>query len=413
MATRAKFPGLQKRFEDTLSRIFVGKANKSRDDIIKSVTENTTEFQPDEVADLKDNFANYIKRAKDSGIIEGHGPKAGYSLKADALAMVVPEISPGKKVNRDNVHWESFFHLAVTISLSEQFEGRVDSLPTSIDSVKWGNPDLLMLRASPISSSLFISQDDGEPLESKYFKKIDSTPECILSSIELKVGLGRSRSAMFQAISEAAANSRWANEGWLVFIDYHKNDAPLEEDILSLARAVEIGIIEMQVKDVLHSIVHQKAPIRPNLRLDEMGSDRRGILLEAQTLLKKWEPSTEINPNRYQTFLDGDGEMHKMRFLIENAFDNLVKQKGFLKKDLSDSLKLFPVDKKAFLSDVLKASLYTAASAAGYSDISIEEVVKQFKSALEKTRTLGEVDRFMGKMNSVYQYCIWKNDLII
>lgn len=280
MATRAKFPGLQKRFEDTLSTIFVGKATKSRDEIIKGVSENTAEFQPEEVADLKDNFANYIKRAKDSGIIEEHGPKAGYSLKADALAMVGPEISPGKKVNKENIHWESFLHFAVTISLSEQFLGRVDSLPTSIDSVKWGNPDLLMLRASPISSSLFLSQDDSEPLESKYFKKIDSTPECIISSIELKVGLGRSRSAMFQAISEAAANSRWANEGWLVFVDYNNPD-PLEEDILSLARAVEIGIIEMQVGEVLHSIVHQKAPIRPNLRLDEMGSDRRGILMEA------------------------------------------------------------------------------------------------------------------------------------
>lgn len=407
MATRAKFPGLQKRFEDILKEIFIGKATKSRDDIIKSVTEKTKEFKQEEIADLSDNFANYIKRAKDAGIIEGHGPKAGYSLKDDTPTAAMLDASPGKKANTERIHWESFCHFAVTISLSEQFEGRVDSLPTSIDPVKWGNPDLLMLRASPISSSLFLSQDEGEPLESKYFKKIDLTPECILSSIELKVGLGRTRSQMFQAISEAAANSRWANEGWLVFVDFDKNDAPLEEDILSLARAVEIGIIEMQVKDVLHSIVHQKAPIRPNLRLDEMGSDRKGILMEAQTLLKKWEPGTEINPNRYQTFLDGDGEMHKMRFLIENAFDNLIKQKGFLKnKDLNESLKHFFSEKNSFLSDVLKASLFTAASAAGYSDISIDEVVKQFKEALEKTRTKGEVDNYMGKMNTVNQWCI-------
>lgn len=123
-------------------------------------------------------------------------------------------------------------------------------------------------------------------------------------------------------------------------------------------------------------------------------------------MLKKWELGAEINPNRYQTFLDGDGEMHKMRFLLENAFDNLVKQKGFLKKDFSDTLKPFAIDKSKFLSEVLKASLFTAASAAGYSDISIDDVSKQFGTALEKTRTKGEVDSFNSKLSAIKQYCI-------
>ena len=75
---------------------------------------------------------------------------------------------------------------------------------------------MLMVRPSLLSR---INDYDKE-LDPELFNTIDATHECILASIEIKGGLERHRSALFTAIAEAAANSRWANEAWLAFVDW-------------------------------------------------------------------------------------------------------------------------------------------------------------------------------------------------
>src|SRR5439155_23392341 len=130
----------------------------------------------------------------------------------------VPSREEDTKLAPARQHRESFLHLPVTVALSGLFSSRVVSLPNAADPVKWGNPDMLMLRASPISSMHEVFRD--AELDPKIFGKVDVTPECILSSVEVKGGLDRSRPSMFQAIAEAAANSRWANDGLRVFVDW-------------------------------------------------------------------------------------------------------------------------------------------------------------------------------------------------
>ncbi len=354
-----------------------GESLKARE-IIERVEQVADRFQiaSDEMDDVRRNFVNYADRAKKSGVIASSGPWGGYRLvapeaKAEGGAAPVssqpssirppPDASEPTARSRRQ-HWESLVHLPITVSLSSEFASRVISLPTFVDRVRWGNPDMLMIRPSPIARLREFDPD----LNHELFSSIDVTPDSILASVEVKCGLDRDRARLFTSIAEAAANSRWANEAWLVFVDWESTDAALDDDVVSLARSVEVGLIEIQFTDepsTLRTIVHHAAPTHPTLRVGELTQDRIGVLLAAQGLLRHW--TSEIEE---RTFMDVEGAPQKARELLCQALDNLRTQKGFTTEGpLAETLQPLAQnnESKEFVKRVLQSSLRSAAIAGG------------------------------------------------
>jgi hypothetical protein len=379
MAKKLKFPGLQQRFEDASIRLLLERQQplKARE-LIDLLQKRPREFEisPEEADDLNNNFANYAARAKEAGVIRSGGPWRGYELvdaeAAKARVTREPTSRPSEEdqitgdetampePGRRNQHYESLLHLPATVALSGEFSSRVWSLPNASDSVRWGNPDMLMLRSTALSDL----RDYDRSLAPDLFKLIDVTPECILSSIELKIFLSRGRSTMFSAVAETAANSRWANEAWLVFLDRTASSDPLDDDIVSLARSVEVGLIELYINEEHGGIdlkVHAAATPRATLRLAELKKERGGVLREAQALLQHW------NDSKDPTFLDVEYANHKARVLVEQGVENLRRQKGFSRDDsMKELLEQFGTTKeeRLFVTKLTKGSLQAAAQAA-------------------------------------------------
>lgn len=378
MARGPKYPGLQQKFEYVLLEVLAGGKSLKARELVEGAATLAAKFGigPEELEDLGQNFANYAARAKDGGIIASSGPWGGYKLVSPiatqaptkqgtngtaVTAASLPSITgAGGGTSTGRQHWESFFHLPLTVALSAHFSSRVVSLENATDTVRWGNPDILMLRPSPLSRV----QEFDPTLELEAFRVVDVSPECILASIEVKGGLDRDRAKLFTAVAEAAANSRWANEAWLVFIDWDPTEQGLDEDVVSLARSVEVGLLEVRLcgdAHILRTLVHHAAPTRATLRIGELTRERVGILQEAQGLLKLWSQDET-------TFLDVDRAEQKARLLVQHALGNLRRQKGFTGAGTLSEL-LSPLqtteDDRAYVDSMLKAALRTGAIAAG------------------------------------------------
>jgi hypothetical protein len=374
MARAPKFPELQQKFHSALLKILQGDETQGARQIVEAIRASPDAFSitPDEAEDLDRNFANYAARAKSAEVIVSSGPWGGYRLapKESGKAPPVPsEERPGmpegqppaqdgpQPVAPRRQYWESLLHLPMTVALSAQYSARVESLPTAVDNVRWGNPDMLMLRPSPLARV----QDYDPELDPKVFSLVDASPECILASIEIKK-LTRDRAALFSAISEAAANSRWANEAWLAIADWEQSSEPIDEDVLSLARSVEVGLVEVGLRSDspdLQVTIHYAAPIRSNLRIGELNRDRMGVLRAAQSLLATWH-------SEQPTFLDVDSADQKARLLLQQAFSNLRSQVGFTGAsslgELLRPLRAKPED-AAYVSRLLEATVRCAALA--------------------------------------------------
>ncbi len=407
MARAPKFPGLQQRYQQALRRILAGGATLKAREIVEAIQANPESFgiTEAECEDLDRNFANYTARAKEAEVIISSGPWSGYRLvpsKAGQTAPLpgsgtempigterpAPEVQQGQQSQtQQRQHWESLLHLPLTVALSAQFSARVLSLPTASDTVRWGNADMLMLRPSPLARV----QEYDPDLNPKAFGVVDVSPECILASIEVKGGLDRDRAALFTAIAEAAANSRWANEAWLVFTDWKPSAQGLDEDVVSLARSVDVGLLEVRIRPdapALHVTVHYAPPSRATLRVGELTRDRVGVLRAAQELLGTWQSQTP-------TFLDVDFADQKARLLMQQALRNLRSQKGFTGAvGLGELLKPFRNDREdaVFVAALLKATLGSAALAS-----SVEpgtELVKLLGEAADNALVKREADAF-------------------
>jgi hypothetical protein len=396
-----KYPGLQPRYEQALGELLThGRTLKARE-ILEAVRRKAKAFgiSREELDDLDANFANYTERAKATGMVVSSGPWGGYRLSravgdaggAIAISPTAAVLSSGEDSAqpspKQRQHWESFLHLPLTVALSSHFSGRVTSLSNALDTVKWGNPDMLMLRPSPLAQV----RDHDADLDPDLFNLVDVTPECILASIEIKGGLDRDRGAFFSSIAEAAANSRWANEAWLVFVDWNPVEQGIDEDVVSLARSVEVGLLEVRVwsgdddqdenAPSLRTVVHHLAPTRATLRVGELTRDRVGVLRAAQALLRAWQRDVD------RTFLDVAYAKHKARVLIQQALHNLRVQRGFssnaplakLIAPLATSLE----DRK-YIADVLHATLEKVALAAGVEVGSVPETIKILNDAADE-----------------------------
>ncbi len=86
MARKSKHQGLQKKFEDWLSELLQPSKSLSTAEIIDALSQDSAKAMSDEEKeDLKTNFANYAKRAKDSQVIDSVGSWGGYRLKRQFL----------------------------------------------------------------------------------------------------------------------------------------------------------------------------------------------------------------------------------------------------------------------------------------------------------------------------------------
>ncbi len=373
MPRNYKYPGLQEKFENVLTKVLAGRESVSVREVKTMVASAGVEFgiDPEQLADIGLNFSNYATRAKDAGVLISGGPWAGYRLARASVASDHPAAPDTIRVPRQALfgvqaasleqpktrqHWESFLHLPLTIALSSRFSSTVLSLPTATDAVRWGNPDMLMVRAN----TLVQAEEDDSELDAELFQLVDATPQCVLSSIEVKGGLERDRAQMFTSISEAAANSRWANEAWLVFMDWEPSEQGLDDDVVSLARSVEVGLLEMRYEQkagTLRTIVHHAAPIRTSLRVDDLKlstRERSGLLRHAQKLLAGWQEGVEY-------FLAREGDELKALQLARQSVQNLRRQKGFTSSAASlptllEPLRSDPVDSD-FVDGVLASAI--------------------------------------------------------
>ena len=210
MSKRAKFPDLQAKFEDALRTLFrklEPSARQSGPAILKWCKDNSADDVSDvEMADLDDNFSTYVRHAIGNGVIESHGKKKGYSCVSRTMSPVrrwkvkrsLPEVRPlWRRPSYLSVppprgpikQWEGLFHFAATVALTLEL-GRdyhayahVCSLPKSTDHKEWGNPDMIAVRESSWTLATSALADDD--LE-KALRLADTSPECIITSVELK-----------------------------------------------------------------------------------------------------------------------------------------------------------------------------------------------------------------------------------
>lgn len=162
----------------------------------------------------------------------------------------------------------------------------------------------------------------------------------------------------------------------------------MDEDVISLARSVEVGLIEVQITanmPTLRTIVHHPAPMRATLRVGELTRERVGVLRATQELLREWEEGA--------TFLDVDFAEQKVRLLMQQALANLRRQRGFVAgARLAELLKpLRLTDKDAeYVRVALQASLRTAALAGGVEDAA--DLVELVRKAADDKLVRKEAD---------------------
>ncbi len=413
---KAKFVGLQQKFERVLRRALAGGGPVGGGEIRASAERDRAEFDitKDELEHLNKNFANYIGRAKDRGVVLSNGPWGGYVLLAPSelvdpqstaasvadneLASSMPSLVPADEAvgaqKRVNQHWESLLHFPLTVALSQHFKARAYSLPNTSDREVWANPDMLMIRASSRTELSDYFDDDGD---ADVFRSVDASPDAILSSIELKWSLGRRRDRWFTAIAETAANSRWANESWLIFMDPSGSDERLEDEVLSLARSAEIGVLELRVdrdSNILVLHIHQHAPVRTTLRTRELGAGRQGTLRAARDFLLEWTSEDSNSDDASKSYIAADEAKHKARVLFGQSLDNLRRQKGFTAPEsLTERWQPLRVDNESqtLFDRLIKASLSSIANAAQLSDGS--DVLDILKLANDETYCVVEAEK--------------------
>lgn len=350
-----KFPELQSKFQNfLLGKIGVGEkvSGKKIYELLDSAYK-TYRITDEELADLKNNWSNYTYRAKASGILQSHGQRKGYSIikqsdSIDQPTTYIKETVPEKEATPDLI--EAFLHIPLTFLLSQEFNSRVISMQPVVDKFKWANPDMLMIRESP--NFRVLKKEESINL----IKLIDSSPQYILSSIEIKLYIGN-RMNVLNALSQTASNGLWANETWLIFFD--STDTELDDDAIAFASATGVGIKRMIVKKdpstdrnpyvELETILDPQ--IRNNIRFNPSFSedgDRKNLMNEIEKIVKQYDDDG--------SYLEHEGDYVKLADLLLNASDNIKKQNGFKNKD-EIRKKITNLSKNTSINDLLKATM--------------------------------------------------------
>lgn len=328
---KAKFPGLQEKFENCLRIGFKEKPSVSMNEFLKIITslskDETTQISADEHADLQRNLSNYITRALDNEVIVSLGRKRGYRL--------VEKITETTGDNNDiemqqiadygtDISKESFLHFPATLLLSKSFNSRVFSQPSKSNSQPWGNPDMLMIR-----ENLILELFDDEELGLEILKNVDASPKLIMSSIELKYSL-KTKREILNALSQTAINGSWANENWLV---YFESFVEFDEDCMDLAKASGIGIMQISLTEDKMYEINRLLPAKQNntLKLNSKFNLHKKQLLEDIIVgIKTF--------NEEGSYMRQDGDYAKLSKLLLQAVENCTKQRNLVGTDLIQDL---------------------------------------------------------------------------
>lgn len=388
MPRKLTFPGLQEKFENVLKGILNDEKIYQTNDIIKKLKEKKEVLTDAEIEDLTNNWANYISRAKRHEVIISHGTKQGYQLNKEIMQSEESKeqtsnesiSSPASPVDVQNElkireNWESLMHLPTTILLSYEFSARLYSLKQRTSKMKWANPDMLMIR----NSQGYTSEDNQ--ISHEILDLVDTTPKYILSSIELKYGMGRSRTNVLSALSETAINGNWANENWLVYMDNPEDPSVFEDDSMEYAQTNGIGIIKIEVlngksKDApeLSMIVISPAKIRHQLLLNSdftKDGKKSGLVSAIEAIVSEY--------NEKGSYLDYQYNYAKLAELLIQAFDNLLIQPGFSSEDIESNQKVFKTigTNKEYRAMIYNAILNFLPKAIEMPIPGIEESIKQ------------------------------------
>ena len=416
---RLTYPALRQKFERLLREYLQVDEPMLSPKILTLANDNAgnLNMNESELAFLSNNLHNQLRKAEREGIIVSAGKKRGYRLSKD-IDEIFPKDetqSDKKKKNKPSKAksqkteepWESLLHLPISIALAKELDCLVCSLPTTTGKTLWGNPDILFIRSTP-SRNLFEHDKD---LDLEIFKRVDDTPELILASAEIKY-LSARRSDFFQAIAECAANSRWANETWLIFARDENKGEPVEEDILSLARSSEVGLFEIFVdpEDVdepeLLIKVHHEAPTRTSLRLKGMAQHQqtsKKLLEIAQRLIRDWDDAPDSVQEGFQTekFFDlAEESTGKAVILMHQALANLKLQRGFSSaSDFSTSLENLRKNDEKLINKWIEASVRSCCDTA-----SCDPTGKTLKGLIKMLGTASKAGLLQSKLDEFTQY---------
>ncbi|MBM9578174.1 hypothetical protein JWG45_13535 [Leptospira sp. 201903070] len=325
--SRAKFPGLQDKFENCLKEQYKEKRFFNFNDIIKAIKPIYSKFEitSEQFKDLDLNLSNYVQRAQANNIIVGLGRKQGYKLadddKLDSNIVAISNKTDLKSLDTSSSHpisKEAFLHFPATLLISQYFISRVFSLPTKTANSKWANPDMFMIRRNR-------KFEYDEDIDLDVLKYVDSSPELIISSIELKYGLTH-RASILNALSETAINGSWANENWLVYYEETDNPVTFDEDCLDFAKANRIGIIKISQTDqpdkafILELILNSKTSNIIQLN-SEFGETKKVLLSNILESIKEFKNNGP--------YMDQDGDYSKLAFVLLQAIRNLLQQRDF------------------------------------------------------------------------------------
>lgn len=150
--SKAKYPGLQAKFDECIKKGFKGKSSVSMNEVIKTINpfydENDIKDN-EQIQDLERNLSNYITRAIDDEVIISLGRKKGYKLvetEATVSGGNIDKDDIQSTIGEKGISKESFLHFPATLLLSSHFKSTVFSLPCKTNNLKSGNPDMFMVR---------------------------------------------------------------------------------------------------------------------------------------------------------------------------------------------------------------------------------------------------------------------------
>lgn len=342
MGRKKKFVDLQEKFEKALIELEREKAstnpNKQNlyktEDLISMIEPHRLKYEisEEELNDLKANSANYIYRAKENQIITSFGTKQGYKINPESQSdNSSTDTNNSANSTQEYEYWESFLHFVGSIMLSKEFDSKIISLPHKTSNLKWGNPDMIMIR----DNWTYNSSESNFKLD--LISKVDSSPKYILSSIELKYGLDGNRANVLNALSETAINGSWANENWLVYMNSSEDCQDFDADSFDFAKRNGIGLIEILVSD---------SSSNPNIKLKRvLNAEKRNYLQLNMEFTKKNNKTNLLNYinqiisefEEFGSYREQDGNYFKLSELLYQAFNNLTTQKGFAPQKNKDN----------------------------------------------------------------------------
>ena len=338
------FPGLRQKVAEALATILDTDHAKGSPEIKRELADRAEEFglTDEEVEEIHESWSNYANWAKDHDIIESLGRRKGYRLVSGEeeptgdtdFTADTQQVKAQESAAESKQHWESYFHLPATLVLASAFRSHIVSLPFKTVSGKWSNPDMIMVRSSRAT-------DDVDPVfEEEVLRQVDSTPPFLVSSIELKYGLGRSRANLLDALTETAINGSWANENWLLFANsYDGISTEFEQDSLEYATDNGIGVAQLVYEhdgenaSGLDLIVHVRPTVRHSLRLSpEFDKDGKKQPLANHIV----DGINHFKQNG--SYRNVTRDAGKLAELLKLAFENLSIQPGFVADDGIDQV---------------------------------------------------------------------------